>query len=52
MDSIYWAALHTDGAGVELLSEEAHAEMEAFTRIKMEQLKAYKEDCAARFSSA
>lgn len=52
VDSIYWAALHTEGAGVELLSEEARAELEAFTRIKMEQLKAYKEDCAARFSSA
>ncbi|KAJ5328690.1 hypothetical protein N7452_009080 [Penicillium brevicompactum] len=52
VDSIYWVALHTDGAGVKLLSKEARAEMEAFTRIKMEQLKAYKEDCAARFSSA
>ncbi|OQE07847.1 hypothetical protein PENVUL_c012G08199 [Penicillium vulpinum] len=44
VDSIYWAALHDEGAGVELLDEKVRAEMESFTRIKMEQLKAYKEE--------
>lgn len=51
VDTIYWAALHTDGAGVELLDDKARAEMESFTETKMEQLKAYKEECTARFSS-
>jgi hypothetical protein len=51
VDTIYWAALHNDGAGVELLDDKARAEMEPFTQIKMEQLKAYKEECTARFSS-
>ncbi|CAG7918904.1 unnamed protein product [Penicillium olsonii] len=40
-----------DGAGVELLDDKARAEMEPFTQLKMEQLKAYKEECTARFSS-
>ncbi|KAJ5101917.1 hypothetical protein NUU61_004139 [Penicillium alfredii] len=51
VDTIYWAALHNDGAGIELLDDEVRAEMEPFTKIKMEQLKAYKEECTARFSS-
>ncbi|CAG8036535.1 unnamed protein product [Penicillium olsonii] len=51
VDTIYWAALHNDGAGVELLDDKARAEMEPFTQLKMEQLKAYKEECSARFSS-
>jgi hypothetical protein len=51
VDIIYWAALHKDGAGVELLDDKVRAEMEPFTQIKMEQLKAYKEECTARFSS-
>ncbi|KAJ5158675.1 uncharacterized protein N7500_008326 [Penicillium coprophilum] len=50
VDSIYWAALH-DGAGFESLEDKTRAEMESFTRMKMEQLEAYKEECAARFSS-
>ncbi|OQE38048.1 hypothetical protein PENCOP_c009G06016 [Penicillium coprophilum] len=49
-DSIYWAALH-DGAGVESLDDKTRAEMESFTRIKMEQLEAYKEECSGRLSS-
>lgn len=50
VDTIFWTALHNDGAGIELLDDELRAEMEPFTRVKMEQLKASKEDCAARFS--
>ncbi|RLL93520.1 hypothetical protein CFD26_102861 [Aspergillus turcosus] len=51
VDTVYWAALHNDGLGVELLDNKTRAEMESFTQIKMEQLKAYKEECSARFSS-
>lgn len=51
VDIVYWATLHKDGAGVEWLDDKARAEMEPFTQIKMEQLKAYKEECTARFSS-
>jgi hypothetical protein len=50
VDAVYWAALHDGGAGVELLDDKARAEMESFTQKKMEQLKAYKEECTARFS--
>lgn len=51
VDTIYWAALHNDGSGVELLDGKTRAEMEPFTQMKMAQLKAYKEECNARFSS-
>ncbi|KAL2811295.1 phosphotransferase enzyme family protein-like protein [Aspergillus cavernicola] len=51
VDAIYWAALHDSRAGVELLDDKARAEMESFAQTKMEQLKAYKEECTARFSS-
>ncbi|OJJ67658.1 hypothetical protein ASPBRDRAFT_58755 [Aspergillus brasiliensis CBS 101740] len=51
VDIIYWAALHNGGTGVELLDDKARAEVESFTQIKMEQLKAYKEGCTAHFSS-
>jgi len=50
VDAVYWNALHEDGACIELLDEETRAEMEPFTRMKMQQLKAYREECAARFS--
>ncbi|PGH13435.1 hypothetical protein AJ80_06304 [Polytolypa hystricis UAMH7299] len=49
VNAVYWAALHDDSASVELLGDEARAEMEPFIQMKMEQLKAYKEECAARF---
>ena len=52
LDAIYWAALHDGGAGIELLDDEARAEMEPFIEKKMEQLRAYKEECTARFSQA
>ncbi|KAL2867700.1 uncharacterized protein BJX67DRAFT_380644 [Aspergillus lucknowensis] len=51
VDVIYWAALHKDSAGIEMLDDKVRTEMEPFTKIKMEQLKAYKEECTARFSS-
>ncbi|POR32977.1 Uncharacterized protein TPAR_06806 [Tolypocladium paradoxum] len=50
LDAIYWAALHDGSTGVELLDEQVRAEIEPFTQTKMEQLKAYKEECTARFS--
>lgn len=37
------------GDGVELLDDGARGEMEAFTRRKMEQLKAYKEESGSIF---
>jgi hypothetical protein len=53
VDMVYWAALHDDddGESVEVLEEAVRADMESFTRMKMEQLEAYKEECTARFSS-
>ncbi|KAJ0420098.1 hypothetical protein BJY00DRAFT_323997 [Aspergillus carlsbadensis] len=50
VDTVYWAALHCDGQGVELLDEETRKEMELFARRKMEELQAYKKECTARFS--
>ena len=50
VDAVYWAALHDASAGVDLLDDEARAEMESIKQMKMEQLKVYKEECAARFS--
>ncbi|CAI7644285.1 unnamed protein product [Penicillium bialowiezense] len=51
VDIIYWAALHQDGEGIELLDDETRANMEPFVQMKVKQLKAYKEECTARFSS-
>ena len=52
VDAIYWAALHDNDAGAESFEDEnTRAEMESFTQIKMEQLRAYEEECTARFSS-
>ncbi|OAR00278.1 hypothetical protein LLEC1_06100 [Akanthomyces lecanii] len=50
LDAIYWAVLHDGGSGIELLDEDARAEMEPFVENKMKQLKAYKEECTSRFS--
>lgn len=50
VDAVYWAALHEDGADNELLGDETRAEMEPFIQMKMEQLKAYKEECTAFLS--
>lgn len=49
VDGIYWAALHDEGTGVELLNDKARVEMDSFTQTKMEQLKAYKKESDARF---
>ncbi|KAL2023137.1 hypothetical protein VTK56DRAFT_3743 [Thermocarpiscus australiensis] len=51
LDGVYWAALHDGADGVELLDSDAKAEIESFTKMKMEQLDAYDEECAARFSA-
>ncbi|KFA53782.1 hypothetical protein S40293_01715 [Stachybotrys chartarum IBT 40293] len=50
IDVVYWAALHDEGTGIELLDDEARSELELFVGQKMEQLRAYKEDCTTRFS--
>jgi hypothetical protein len=50
VDAVYWNVLHEDGASVELLDKETRAEMESFTQMKMKQLKAYREQYAARLS--
>jgi hypothetical protein len=49
VDTVYWATLHDDSTSAELL-DDVRADMEPFIQMKMEQLKAYKEECAARFS--
>ena len=50
VDAVYWAALHDGSDGINSLDNEARAEMESIRQMKMEQLKAYKEECATRFS--
>jgi hypothetical protein len=50
VDAVYWNVLHEEGASVELFDEETRAEIEPFTQMKMMQLKAYREQCAARLS--
>ncbi|KAJ4177528.1 hypothetical protein NW759_017424 [Fusarium solani] len=52
LDAIYWAALHDGDTGIDLLDNEARAEMEPFIEKKMEQLRAYKKEVTARFSQA
>ncbi|CZR69523.1 uncharacterized protein PAC_19423 [Phialocephala subalpina] len=50
VDAVYWAVLHDGSAGVDSLDDEVRAEMESIKQMKMEQLKAYKEERASRFS--
>lgn len=52
MDDIYWHTLHdqVDGDGFGLLDEVTRAELEPMVRMKMEQRKAYEEECAVRFA--
>ncbi|KAM0273889.1 hypothetical protein ACHAQH_008150 [Verticillium albo-atrum] len=52
IDAVYWAALHDEGTGIELLDDRARTELEPFIEKKMAQLKAYKEECTVRFSQA
>ncbi|MCJ1341267.1 hypothetical protein MMC09_006563 [Bachmanniomyces sp. S44760] len=51
VDAVYWIMLHEDGAGIELLDEKTCEEMEPFAQMKMEQLRVYTEQYAARLSS-
>ncbi|TAQ85118.1 hypothetical protein B7494_g6545 [Chlorociboria aeruginascens] len=50
IDAVYWAALHDGSVGVDWLDDEARAELELIKQMKIEQLKAYNEECSARFS--
>ncbi|KAI9704074.1 MAG: hypothetical protein M1836_006935 [Candelina mexicana] len=49
VDAVYWAALHEGSVSVDSLDDETRAGMESIKQMKMKQLKAYKEECAARF---
>lgn len=52
VDAIYWATLHDtydSRASVESLDDETRAEMESIVKMKMEQLKAYREEFNVRF---
>lgn len=49
IDAIYWAALHDGSVDVDTLDNETRTEMELIKQMKVEQLKAYNEDCATRF---
>lgn len=47
VDTVYWNALHGE---VDLLDEKAEAELVSVAQMKMEQLKAYREEYSTRFS--
>ena len=47
IDAVYWEALHKEGDDV--LDEKMEEEIEKFADQKMEQLKAYDEECRIRF---
>ena len=47
IDAIYWAALHNEGDDV--LDGEMEEEMKKFVDLKMDQLRAYDEECRVRF---
>lgn len=51
VDVVYWDTLHSAGTGIEELDEGARVELQLFKRLKMEQLKAYREECSVRFCS-
>lgn len=52
IDVVYWAALHREdgGSDEQLLNDKSRTEMDSLMEIKMEQLKAYKEECSVMFS--
>ncbi|UNI15503.1 hypothetical protein JDV02_002031 [Purpureocillium takamizusanense] len=53
LDTIYWTALHgssSSGDGIEVPEDGIEAELGPFIEAKMEQLRLYEEECAARFS--
>lgn len=47
IDAVYWAALHKEGDDV--LDREMEEEMKNFVDLKMDQLRAYDEECRVRF---
>ncbi|KIW54626.1 hypothetical protein PV05_06975 [Exophiala xenobiotica] len=51
LDVVYWTALrrHDDDDKVVSLEDEMRSELESFLETKMEQLRAYKEECHVRF---
>lgn len=49
VDAVYWATVHGRRAVVDCLDDETLAEMEPTGYMKMEQLKAYEEECPACF---
>ena len=49
VDAVYWAALHRSGFVRGDSAEETPAELESIVRLKMDQLRSYKEDCLIRF---
>ncbi|CAG8975005.1 hypothetical protein HYALB_00012137 [Hymenoscyphus albidus] len=52
IDAVYWEAMNArydDNAGVEVLDEKARREIDVAVLEKMGQLKAYREECDARF---
>ncbi|KAH6717036.1 hypothetical protein BKA61DRAFT_631057 [Leptodontidium sp. MPI-SDFR-AT-0119] len=50
IDAVYWAALYDGSISADWLDDEARVEMESIKQLKIEQLKAYKEECSVRFS--
>jgi hypothetical protein len=51
IDALYWGALHDeDNSDADLLDDDIRTQMEPFGEMKMEDLKAYKEDYAAYLS--
>ena len=55
VDAVYWSALHREGDNGEAEEEDGEikrVEVEAFVKLKMEQLKAYDAECKVRFSSS
>ncbi|GAB7357568.1 hypothetical protein MBLNU459_g0079t1 [Dothideomycetes sp. NU459] len=50
VDIIYWAAFNDGARTSDIPGIEGQTEMETFIQEKMDQLKAYKQECSARFS--
>lgn len=53
IDVVYWAAMHHKdggGSGEQLLDDQSRDEMDLLVETKMEQLKAYKDECSVMFS--
>ncbi|KAL5316662.1 hypothetical protein ACEPPN_015711 [Leptodophora sp. 'Broadleaf-Isolate-01'] len=50
IDAVYLAALYDGSISADWLDDEARVEIESIKQLKIEQLKAYKEECSVRFS--